>query len=92
MFDRLKHRTVFKDADKIACSLPLTSIPFYDGDSEAVFHLTEDPQITQKAAIVGMFVLRPAMECFSDGNIVESMYERKLSWSYNFDGLDGNPV
>lgn len=85
--DKLKHKTIFKDDSKISVSLPLALIPFHD-DGLGSFYLTEDPQVTKKASIIGMFVLRPATESWSDPNILESMYDN-LSWTYNLDGLDG---
>ncbi len=68
----LDHSTVFTDESRVAKLLPLNHFPYHDGGT-AVFPLTVDPIVDKKSAIIGMFVLRAAEDCWIDPAL-DSMY------------------
>lgn len=90
---KLFHRTIFEDKSRIQVELPLIeSLKSYHRVGGG-FPLVSDPLVTRKTSIVGMFVLRPSVENWTDpvvddaGNM--SMYDVSGGWAFNFTGLDG---
>lgn len=87
----LKHESVYEDRDGVAAQLSL-------GDelgplgSGATFPLVEDPRQTDRTAIIGMFVLRPARKAWTapilDGGKPQSMFGAE-DWCFNVRGVDG---
>lgn len=90
----LNHNTVFEDSNRIAVSLPFTDT-LRKYHPKGSFPLTEDPLVTKRAAIVGMFVLRPAHSptfskpLLDESGFPKSIYDEDLDWTYNVTGLDG---
>lgn len=87
----LAHRTLYRESDRIAVDLPL-------GDELGVLHpgggfpLLADPRGSERACILGMFVLRPAARAWTspvleDGR-PQSMFEAER-WCFNVKGIDG---
>ena len=87
----LAHRTLFQESGKIAVELPL-------GDELGALHpgggfpLLADPRANERACILGMFVLRPAVQAWTapvleDGR-PRSMFEAER-WCFNVKGIDG---
>ena len=94
----LVHRTIYQKEEDIAVKLPfLPAIQGYHPNGE--FPLLEDPKVTLKAAIIGMFVLRPGVGQSVEGPLFESdkdvsdsltrLYDEQCDWVYNLDGIDG---
>ncbi len=91
---RLEHSRIFRDESRIEVKIPFTNGMkefFKEGD----FPLVSDPLKTRKTAIIGMFILRPANDTWSepivryDGSL--SIYDVK-HWIYNIDGLSGGGI
>ena len=86
----LAHKTVFEDASKIAVRLPLSeSLQSHHLDGN--FPLIEDPRVTKRALIIGMFVLRPAKHKAFVSPIINKnntpnmdVYNDDHDWAYNF--------
>lgn len=87
----LAHRTLFRDIGRIAVELPL-------GDElDALnpgggFPLLADPRESDRACLLGMFVLRPAARAWTapvleDGR-PDSMFEAER-WCFHVQGIDG---
>ena len=55
----LNHKEIYKDASRAAVELPLGEALAGLG-AGATFPLMEDPRETDRALLIGMFVLRPA--------------------------------
>jgi len=82
------HETIYENLDHVALSLPLTN-ELQLLHPKGTFQLVEDPSITKKALIMGMFVMRPAREKWkTDVTDFSSMYNIH-DWCFNFKGLDG---
>ena len=87
----LKHESVFEDRDQVATQMSLGPElgPLGGG---ATFPLVEDPRQTDRTAIVGMFVLRPARRAWTapilDAGQPRSMFAAE-DWSFNVRGVDG---
>jgi hypothetical protein len=96
----LKHKTIYSNENDIVVNLPLTpSLQEYHENGS--FPLLDDPKTLQKAVIVGMFVLRPGTnkpmlppkDPSNDKDaLFSTIYDEKLNWIYNLDGLDGGWV
>lgn len=91
----LKHETIYEKDALIKVNLPLTS-ELREHHPGGSFPLLIDPIESQQTAIIGMFVLRPAVgepfmgDILGDkGGEVESVYGAGLDWAFNVDGLDG---
>lgn len=87
----LKHREVFRDASRIAVNLPLGENLGALGEG-AGFPLVEDPRQTGRAAIIGMFVLRPAVSGWSSPLLLPSGRPdvgAATDWCFNVRGVDG---
>lgn len=89
----LLHRTLYEDAAGIAVRLPL-------GEELGALHpggcfpLLEDPAVTGRACILGMFVVRPALSAWTEPVLAgdgfpESMYEAQR-WCFNVRGTHGS--
>lgn len=88
----LLHHTIYNDKNHVAVSLPFT-------DELQIYHpngcypLLEDPLVTKRAAIVGMFVLRPATQPLigpiTTAADAQSIYKPDLDWIFNVNGVDG---
>jgi hypothetical protein len=91
----LLHRTVYAEAEKFTVKLPFgEELEFLHPDG--FFPLVEDPTVTQRALILGMFVLRPGRDfafvkplLIDDGLPSREVYHPDLEWAYNFEGLEG---
>jgi hypothetical protein len=87
----LAHQEVFTDASGVATTLPLGDElgPLGGG---ARFPLIEDPRVTRRASLVGMFVLRPAEVAWNepllDGGVPRSLFAAR-DWCFNVRGVDG---
>ena len=87
----LKHESVFEDSTSVAARLSLGDElgPLGGG---ATFPLVEDPRTTDRTAIIGMFVLRPARKAWTapilDGGRPQSMFAAE-DWCFNVRGVDG---
>ena len=94
----LYHHTIYQNPSKI----PAVTLELIDElkqfHANGTFPLVEDPLITKKSIILGMFILRPATDSWnepilsnSEHNIPESfsMYNVKNGWSFNYPTLDG---
>jgi riboflavin biosynthesis pyrimidine reductase len=87
----LVHRTLYRESDRIVVDLPL-------GDELGVLHpgggfpLLADPRVSERACILGMFVLRPAVRAWTDPVLEDgrprSMFEVDR-WCFNVKGIDG---
>ncbi len=91
----LKHRTTFINDQEIAVKLPFTK-RLQEIHEKGDFPLLEDPLTTQKAIIIGMFVLRPGVGKALEGEVVSergveeaAIYDEYCDWAYNLDGIDG---
>jgi hypothetical protein len=89
----LLHKTIYTDGSKVAVSLPfIDELKVYHPDG--VYPLLEDPTVSKRAVVVGMFVLRPATQALT-GSITcrddtcESIYNKDLDWVFNVEGIDG---
>lgn len=92
----LQHSTIFCSEKQVSKALDfIPSLRAYHRDGQ--FHLVEDPLAVSKAAIVGMFVLRPAHDpAYTSSidrdtpidDIISSLYGPH-DWVYNVRGLDG---
>lgn len=90
--DPLVHNTIYFDHSKVAVSLPFTDeLKRYHPDG--FYPLLEDPGVTKRAAVVGMFVIRPATKSLSDTisslSDAECIYNPELDWIFNVNGVDG---
>ncbi len=90
----LNHYRIYLDERRIEVKIPFTDEMKYffkDGD----FPLVADPLKTRKTAIIGMFILRPAFETWTEKPVQDngqlSIYEVK-HWVYNIDGLSGGGI
>lgn len=86
----LEHKTIYENKSKIAVQLPLIE-ELKQYHKNGTFALIEDPTRTQKALILGMFVLRPAQEGWKAPILVDghpTLYEAK-KWAFNVKGADG---
>ncbi|NQT60586.1 MAG: hypothetical protein HQ557_16555 [Bacteroidetes bacterium] len=90
----LEHSRIFRDESRIKIKIPFTEGMkefFKDGD----FPLTADPLKTRETTIIGMFILRPAHDIWSEppvrANGSLSIYD-VVHWIYNIDGLSGGGV
>lgn len=90
----LAHETVFQNVAKISKFLPF--IPaLQEIHPDGSFPLVEDPLVTKRATLIGMFVLRPGRSSAFTGPLLnkegfpESVYNKQLDWVYNVRGLDG---
>jgi hypothetical protein len=93
VMNKLQHKTIYRDTERIEVSLPLCDV-LKSYHIEGSFPLVEDPNIHKKACIIGMFVLRPALVSWTDSildenGIFKSAYDIIDSWSYNFEELEG---
>ncbi|RYG60812.1 hypothetical protein EON64_19060, partial [archaeon] len=90
----LLHRTAFEKREKVAVQLKFTE-ELRNYHPDGTFPLLKDPLITQQAAIIGMFVLRPSLgkpyteKVLDDNNEPTSLYDSALDWAFNVNGLDG---
>lgn len=86
--EELLHETVYENNEKIALSLPLTD-ELKSLHSTGTFPIVENPSITKKALIMGMFVMRPARDTWTTPvSDFSSLYNIR-DWCFNFKGLDG---
>lgn len=89
----LLHSTIYTDEKKVAVSLPFTEeLRHYH--SNGSYPLLEDPLSTKRAAVVGMFVLRPATvplvgDINSAADTQQLIYNPSLDWIFNVNGVDG---
>ena len=87
----LKHESVYEDHERVATQMSLGPElgPLGAG---ATFPLVEDPRQTDRTAIIGMFVLRPARRPWTaailDAGQPRSMFAAE-DWSFNVRGVDG---
>ena len=82
------HDTIYENLDHVALSLPLTD-ELKLLHPHGKFQLVEDPSITKKALIMGMFVMRPARDTWkAPVTDFTSLYNIR-DWCFNFKGLDG---
>jgi hypothetical protein len=90
----LNHRTIYSCHEDLAVKLPLTE-ELLEYHKNGEFPLLENPNETKKAVIIGMFVLRPGSshplgdDLLNHHGYPEGIYDEKLDWVYNLDGLDG---
>jgi hypothetical protein len=90
----LVHRTVYENLSLVQTQLPFIN-ELQEHHPEGTFHLLRDPIKTKETLIIGMFVLRPAKEEAYSASILDeegkptSMFNPKLDWCFNLDGLDG---
>ena len=108
MSQHLYHKTIFHIHDSNYNNNyknNILKLPFIDKlreyHPEGSFDLLVDPRVTHEAAIIGMFVLRPAYENFIGDLIEESkvenlkktvsslLYNSKLDWSYGLKDIPG---
>eukprot|EP01063_Lacrimia_lanifica_P007888 TRINITY_DN15058_c0_g2_i8.p2 TRINITY_DN15058_c0_g2~~TRINITY_DN15058_c0_g2_i8.p2 ORF type:complete len:392 (+),score=107.68 TRINITY_DN15058_c0_g2_i8:43-1218(+) len=91
MSNVLRHRTVMTAGEKVAVALPFTDA-LREYHPEGVFPLLEDPKASRRAAVVGMFVLRPATAPLT-GTMraadTKALFNPALDWVYNLNGVDG---
>ena len=86
----LSHQEIYKDSGRAAVELPLGDALGALG-AGATFPLMEDPRQTNRALLIGMFVLRPAAEAW-DASLGEAVPEALRSgqqWCFNVKGFDG---
>ncbi len=90
----LKHSRIYCNENLISIKIPFTEGMqkfFKDGN----FPLVTDPLNTKKTLIIGMFILRPANETWSEPIVKTdnslSIYDTQ-NWVYNIDGLSGGGV
>ncbi len=86
----LKHQEVFRDAKNIAVELPLGNKLGALGGG-ARFPLVKDPRQTGRTAIIGMFVLRPAVSGWTSPLLVSGSPDLRKAgdWCFNVRGVDG---
>lgn len=86
----LNHKEIYKDASRAAVELPLGDA-LGDLGAGATFPLMEDPRETDRALLIGMFVLRPAATAWSKSlsNDVPSSIRAGEEWCFNVKGYDG---
>lgn len=86
----LNHKEIYKDASRAAVELPLGEALAGLG-AGATFPLMEDPRETDRALLIGMFVLRPAAKAWSaslSNNVPAGLREAE-QWCFNVKGYDG---
>ena len=90
----LEHFRIYQKENSIAVKIPFTKGMhkfFKDGN----FSLITDPLKTEKTGIIGMFILRPGNDTWTDpilkGDGSLSIYDVE-HWIYNIDGLSGGGV
>ena len=86
----LNHKEIYKDASRAAVELPLGEALAGLG-AGATFPLMEDPRETDRALLIGMFVLRPAAKAWSaslSSNVPAGLREAE-QWCFNVKGYDG---
>eukprot|EP01031_Cornospumella_fuschlensis_P029891 gene29891-36092_t len=90
----LLHRTVFERKEKVAVQLNFSE-ELRQHHPDGTFPLLKDPITRRQTAIIGMFVLRPALgkpyssKVLDDTNQPTSLYDSALDWAFNVNGLDG---
>ena len=85
----LSHREIHGDPSRVAVTLPLGEelAPLGGG---AGFPLLEDPRKTDRALIIGMFVLRPAQDAWTTPlDDVPAALRAGRDWCFNVKGVDG---
>ena len=86
----LHHRQIYKDATGVGAHVSLGDELSHLGEG-AEFVLVEDPRLTDRTLIIGMFVLRPMLTAWSAPIIQDdkpSLSEGE-GWCHNVSGLDG---
>jgi len=90
----LNHSRIYCNDNLINIKIPFTEEMkkfFKDGN----FSLISDPLKSKETAIIGMFILRPGKDTWSDPIILEdsslSIYDVE-HWIYNIDGLSGGGI
>jgi riboflavin biosynthesis pyrimidine reductase len=86
----LHHRQIYQDATGVGAHLSLGHELSHLGEG-ADFALVEDPRLTDRTLIIGMFVLRPMLTGWSAPIIQDGkpFISDVSGWCHNVSGLDG---
>lgn len=86
----LHHVEIFKDAAGVGARVPLGDELSHLGQG-AEFCLVEDPRVTDRTLIIGMFVLRPMSTAWTTPVLQEGRpcLSEGEGWCHNVSGLDG---
>jgi hypothetical protein len=85
----LHHQEIYKDATAVGAYVSLGELSHLGQGAE--FALVEDPRLTDRALIIGMFVLRPSLTGWTAPIIQEGKpsLSQATGWCHNVSGLDG---